>query len=252
MTNHNWQKGINDLKEVNLKKEEKALLLQRVLARATSPNHFLSLTFFGRNIMKNHVPVFVTALLLVMTGSLTVASETSLPGDVLYPVKISITEPARDLIKVDQIDKIEWQAQKATRRLEEANILSEQAKLDEEKIVEIENLFEKHTQDFKKASEQKIEKEYKFGTDLNESINVRVEVQGETDQDTVMKDQDEKTQEKLKEKEIEKKNKAEEKNREKIEKEKEQAKQELEKKIEKMEKAKEKALKKVEKRSKGD
>jgi predicted ribosome quality control (RQC) complex YloA/Tae2 family protein len=187
-----------------------------------------------------------------MTGSLTVASETSLPGDVLYPVKISITEPARDLIKVDQIDKIEWQAQKATRRLEEANILSEQAKLDEEKIVEIENLFEKHTQDFKKASEQKIEKEYKFGTDLNESINVRVEVQGETDQDTVMKDQDEKTQEKLKEKEIEKKNKAEEKNREKIEKEKEQAKQELEKKIEKMEKAKEKALKKVEKRSKGD
>lgn len=250
MTNHNWQKGIDDLKKINLKKEEKALLLQRVLARETSPNRFLSVAFFGRDIVKNHVPVFATALLLVMTGSLAVASETSLPGDVLYPVKINITEPARDLIKVDPIEKIEWQAQKATRRLAEAEVLSEQAKLDEEKIVEIENLFEKHTQDFKRASEKKIEKEYKLSTDLNESINMRVEVQGESNPDFVAKDQNEKTQEKLREKEIEKQNKIEKEEREKIEKEKEKAKEELEKKLEKMEKAKEKALKKAEKRSK--
>ncbi len=250
MTNHNWQKGINDLKEINLRKEEKALLLQRVLVRETSPNRFLSLAFFGRNIMKNHVPVFATALLLVMTGSLTVASETSLPGDVLYPVKISITEPARDLMKIDQIEKIEWQVQKATRRLEEAEVLSEQAKLDEEKIVKIENLFEKHTQDFKKASEKKIEKEYQ--TSVNEYVQIKIEQQGEISQQEGIIDSQSNQQEKELSKESEKQAKVFEKEREKLEKEKEKAQKELEETLEKMEKAKEKALKKAEKRSKNE
>ena len=52
------------------------------------------------------------------------------------------------MIKIQPEDKVEWQAEKVARRIEEAEILAVQNKLDDKKREKIEKLFEKSISDF--------------------------------------------------------------------------------------------------------
>ncbi len=156
--NNNWQKGIKDLQEIKLSNEEKTKIMQRVLSRslfAPVPSTWIARQMV---VVKHHLVVFSALFLIVATSGMAFASERSLPGNILYPVKINVTEPARDLIKLAPEAKIEWKADKAVRRLEEAELLFVQNKLDDEKRQKIEVLFDKQVENFKESSEKEIEK----------------------------------------------------------------------------------------------
>lgn len=156
--NNNWQKGIKDLQEITLSNEEKTKIMQRVLSRslfAPVPSTWIARQMI---LVKRHMVVFSALFLIVATSGMAFASEKSLPGNILYPVKINVTEPARDLIKLAPEAKIEWKADKAVRRLEEAELLFVQNKLDDEKRQKIEVLFDKQVENFKKSSEKEIER----------------------------------------------------------------------------------------------
>lgn len=156
--NNDWQKGIKDLQKISLTKSEQSEMLQKIWTR--SPYHLIKSPWLFEQFVtfRKHAIIFSIFLIVATSAGITFASEKSLPGNLLYPVKINITEPARDLVKLVPAEKIEWQAQKATRRIEEAEILSVQNKLDDKKREKIETLFNKSTENFKEASEKEIER----------------------------------------------------------------------------------------------
>ncbi len=60
-------------------------------------------------------------------GVLAYAAESALPGDLLYPVKVSVNEPVVTLLQHTPQEKARWAARKLERRLDEARVLVMQA-----------------------------------------------------------------------------------------------------------------------------
>ena len=78
-------------------------------------------------------PVMVAGLFLMLLGTgagVSFAAETALPGDLLYPVKIHVTENIRSLAARNDASRAEWHVERIERRLEEAELLTAADKLD--------------------------------------------------------------------------------------------------------------------------
>lgn len=69
------------------------------------------------------IPVTAFALVAIIATSTAFAAEQALPGDVLYPIKIRVTEEARELLAVTTEQKADWEITRAERRMEEATQL---------------------------------------------------------------------------------------------------------------------------------
>lgn len=203
MNKNDWQKGIKDLQKIALSKEEKSALFARVLERSRSAPVLSS--WFSRELVfvRRHVALVLILALVLGGGGATFASERALPGSILYPLKVGVNEPIRDLVKTLPEKKIQWQAEKAVRRIEEAEILMAEEKLDEKKKEKIEVLFDKHTQSLMKEAEKEIEKQIS-----KEKAETEVEIKKEEKQSEKTKKEIEKKIEELekaKEKAFEKK-----------------------------------------------
>lgn len=73
----------------------------------------------------------IIALILALGGGSTVAAaENSVPGDILYPVKINVTENIRAVAAISDESKASWNTEVVTRRLQEAEQLVAKDKLD--------------------------------------------------------------------------------------------------------------------------
>lgn len=59
-------------------------------------------------------------------------AERAVPGDVLYPIKVSINEEVRSTLTFDATEKIEWETERLERRISEVRLLAEEGKLTEE------------------------------------------------------------------------------------------------------------------------
>ncbi|PIQ78424.1 hypothetical protein COV82_01015 [Candidatus Peregrinibacteria bacterium CG11_big_fil_rev_8_21_14_0_20_46_8] len=80
------------------------------------------------------------ALLLILFMSIGTgfAAERSLPGDILYPIKVNITENVRTFVAVSPEAKINWETERAGRRLEEVEVLVRSGRAEKEKVQEAE------------------------------------------------------------------------------------------------------------------
>src|SRR3989344_895566 len=83
-------------------------------------------------------------LALVVGSSVTYAAESAVPGDVLYPVKIHVTENFRDVVAVSDSAQVAWHTEAAERRIEEAEQLVAHGVLTEEKKIELQEKFDEH------------------------------------------------------------------------------------------------------------
>lgn len=142
------QKGIAGLQKIAMTAQEKAAVRSRLLTyvHAKSVHHNAAVVSPYRFVYFIRQTSFITVMLflLVLTGAGSVlASKGSLPGDVLYPVKIGIREPIQGIFAVSPVEKIQWESFKAEQRLEEAQILALSGRLDEKKRHEIEDNFER-------------------------------------------------------------------------------------------------------------
>jgi hypothetical protein len=147
MKEDEFKKGIEDLKKIRLENEEKANLLRTIFASPVSPYYKTKINFWT-TLPK---PAFIMALtlILVMTGGVAAYNaEGSLPGDILYPLKINVSEPIRDFINLEPTKQAEWEGAKAMRRLDEAAFLAVEGKLDEEKRDSLETSFNRHADAF--------------------------------------------------------------------------------------------------------
>ncbi|MFH0873853.1 MAG: hypothetical protein V1846_03390 [Candidatus Komeilibacteria bacterium] len=74
----------------------------------------------------------ILILLVAVSASVSYAAENSLPGDILYPIKISVNEEIRSGLAITPEAKTRWTAEQITRRLDEAVTLASQQKLSPE------------------------------------------------------------------------------------------------------------------------
>lgn len=82
------------------------------------------------------------ALLLVSGTGVAFASEKSVPGSPLYPVKVSVIEPVQGALISSAQGQAAWHARLAGRRLEEATTLAMRGKLDAPTQIYLQDQFE--------------------------------------------------------------------------------------------------------------
>ncbi|MBI4426911.1 MAG: hypothetical protein HY569_00275 [Candidatus Magasanikbacteria bacterium] len=78
---------------------------------------------------KHMIATLIAAIVLAFSGGAAAAAESSLPGDILYPVKVKINEEVKSAFSLSAEAKAAWDARRAERRLEEAEKLAVADKL---------------------------------------------------------------------------------------------------------------------------
>lgn len=163
MDKNNLNKGIEQLRNIGLSSEEKKAMLSHLSAYSESNPVPVISPFFSHT---RKLVYAVVAVALILTGGTAAAAERALPGDLLYPIKIEVNEPVRGLLKAKK-SKIKWEEERAVRRLDEVEKLTDQGRLDEPKRIKIEKEFEKRVdslkkekndEDFKDKIDKKLEK----------------------------------------------------------------------------------------------
>lgn len=130
MDNH-LKQFVREAKEIRLTDAERSRMRSLLVSRmqGSVPSRWSFLLFMR----VPHMPMIAALLIVVVLGSGTAAAaENAMPGDVLYPVKVSVTEPARSLVAVTPAAKVAWETQRAERRLSETELLAASGKLDED------------------------------------------------------------------------------------------------------------------------
>ena len=106
--NNQFKKGIENIQNISLASTEKEIMLSKLLAYAQEESlrdqmlaDKWTVSIYQRFFSYSRLTAVTLALLLIFisTGTL-YASETALPGDILYPVKIHATESLRGALAV--------------------------------------------------------------------------------------------------------------------------------------------------------
>lgn len=108
-------------------------------ASAGRASSFMYVGIFTRPI----AAVLVVGIILSGAG-VSYAAESAVPGDVLYPIKVSVNEEVRSAFAQGHEKKAEWEAVRAERRLEEAATLAVQGTLDDARREYLATRFERH------------------------------------------------------------------------------------------------------------
>lgn len=85
------------------------------------------------------------AILAVAGSGAAYAAEDTVPGDVLYLVKIHVTEPLRERMRFDPEAKARWAQNRISRRMHEAEVLMQRGSPPEEALQALEERMEMHS-----------------------------------------------------------------------------------------------------------
>lgn len=176
----NLIKAKKDIREIKMTSDEKAYIFESILNTPTeikapvrSPYTFFS---FVSSFSKNRLVYSVSLGCLVVfisTGAV-FASGNSLPGNILYPLKVKVVEPARGAFISSPIAKIEYESSLATKRIVEAEILASKDELDESKEEQLNSLLEGHTMAFNVAVD-KFRQSDSFDENIDEDVSTNFE-----------------------------------------------------------------------------
>ena len=175
MKDLNIQKEIDQIKKVSLTSGEKSKMLHNISLYADFhmpvQNTYFLFSFWNHSLNKK-LSYAIASLLIVMLscGSAVYASEQSLPGDLLYPIKTQITEPIITAMAVTPEQKAIVETKFAERRLREA-----------EKLDKIGRLTPKIKQEINDRLERNFSKYYEIKNTIEKEKNTR-------ENDTVQKD----------------------------------------------------------------
>lgn len=98
--------------------------------------------------MKNFIKEIIVIIVILSLGTTSVFAEKSVPGNLLYGVKIFVNEPVAGVFAFTKEEKTEWKERLVERRLEEAKKLISENKLDEASRLELENKIKNQVEDF--------------------------------------------------------------------------------------------------------
>ena len=132
-------KFIKKLKKFTLTPEEKNASRNALLShmerfpfeRTLEPRQNFS--FFSLFSNRYAAAALIAVLAIGLGSSVCYAAESAVPGDILYPIKINVTEKVLTATSLTPKTKAVWEEKRAERRLEEAEKLSAKGKLDKNK-----------------------------------------------------------------------------------------------------------------------
>lgn len=120
----------------------KANLLRQVFARSSMHTERPRVSPFS--VWFKFVPTALIAILFV-GGGVSFAAKDTLPGDLLYPFKLGVTEKVQGLLLVSTKEQAKFEIILVERRTEEAIKLVHTGKLDDKKNATLSLAIEKHT-----------------------------------------------------------------------------------------------------------
>ncbi|MDD2807667.1 MAG: DUF5667 domain-containing protein [Patescibacteria group bacterium] len=103
-------------------------------------------------IKKTMLASIIIALIIATSGVTSVAAEGALPGDILYPVKININEEVRSAFNLSTDAKANWEAELTSRRLQEAEKLAVENRLQADTQGQLRQAIENHFTKFNQLS----------------------------------------------------------------------------------------------------
>lgn len=187
MENEKFKKGIQDIKEITMTSGEKKRILENVLNSplpilkpVLSPWSFVLLKFKQQNnFIQYSIPVFL--IVIFVSGGSIFASQKSLPGDIFYPIKVSVVEKINSAFITSPKEQALYQTELVTKRFAEAEILAKRGELDKNKEEKINKLLEKNISTFNKSindiEDEKTETDISnVVTDFEAEINARTQV----------------------------------------------------------------------------
>ncbi len=104
-----------------------AVVPGRVAGRVSLWERWLALPRF---VSRPALASFLAVGLLLTGSGISYAAEGSLPGEVLYPVKLGVNETVRGLLSVSPRSKAVWAAERVERRLNEVEALAAASRID--------------------------------------------------------------------------------------------------------------------------
>lgn len=143
-------------REIRFTKDQKEAVRARLLhsleigesLRATelSRQHIQRSTANGLfpNLKLQPMPIAIIALIAILGGGTSFAAEKSLPGDLLYPIKVNVNEEVRGAFAFSPNAKAELETELIRRRLEEAAKLTTAGRINESVQAELEVRFKDH------------------------------------------------------------------------------------------------------------
>jgi hypothetical protein len=163
MNENNLKKGIENLQKTKLSEVDKQAMFVRLS------------TYVDENLPQKRMPampilswfsmfhfrtpgkyVLASLFALVLGTGIAYGAEGALPGDLLYPIKIHLSEPIRGAFKAPS-EKTNWESEKFDRRINEAEKLVSKDKLSEKHLVEVEKQIDIHKDKFtEKEFKQKV------------------------------------------------------------------------------------------------
>jgi hypothetical protein len=179
--------GIEQIQKIKMTTEEKDLVLKNILSFPISIEKPVASPYsnsFFSIFQRHHFAYYsmATFLILVLSGGgVAFASQESLPGNILYPIKVSIVEPINSALKFKVEDKAKYESKLATTRMIEAETLAYQGKLDTEKEAQINTLLATHTSSLDKAINeleqgQSNEKAYEIASNFKAEMSAHAKV----------------------------------------------------------------------------
>lgn len=147
-----FKKAKDDLLRIKLLPEERVNILTAILDGESIVKPKYSFVFWFRH--SRLVPAIALVLIVALGTGTSFAAEGAVPGDLLYPVKIKINEPVRNIVKLTPEARAHWEEEKINRRLKEAETLATREELDEKTRSEIEALLEDHVKSFEDTIDQ--------------------------------------------------------------------------------------------------
>lgn len=167
-------------KKITLTKEEKNSA-RKLLKTYIEENP--RITFFQKiwnsiNVKKLILkPAYIAVLIIILGGAGTAyGAEISLPGDLLYSVKIYVNEEVREKLTFSEEGKAKWEIKRMERRLEEVEKLIEKQKFNEEIREKIESNFARHAEKMNKVIEKLQIKNPDLADQIKERLGNSIEV----------------------------------------------------------------------------
>jgi Domain of unknown function (DUF5667) len=78
---------------------------------------------------RHHIRNFIGAAAMLFVVVVPAIAENAIPGDILYPVKVNVTEEIRGQLNTNAYDKVVWETTRLQRRVSEARLLAQAGKL---------------------------------------------------------------------------------------------------------------------------
>jgi len=105
-------------------------------------------SLFYQSLSKQHMSIVTGLIIAVLLGGGTsVAAEQAVPGDFLYTVKTEVNENVRGAFAFDAESKAKWKARLAERRLEEAERLAAEGRLNASTNAQLRERFERRVRE---------------------------------------------------------------------------------------------------------